>query len=248
MTKPRNTTPHTDSVPTLRPRSERGLFHSQRLQYGQSVLGAPLLYFPADIQDEHTGMVMAGTHGDEVAAVVTLSCALRSLEAGQLRHHVILAVNPDGCQLGIRSNARGVDLNRNFATINWKGGGTVYRWNSAAEERDVHLSSGDRAESEPETKALCRLVRELEPAWMVSIHEPLACVEDPLQSPLGHWLAERMELPLVTELGYQTPGSFGTWCAQQQYHCITIEYPPISADVASEKYLDVTTRLLRYVP
>ncbi|WP_226702593.1 murein tripeptide amidase MpaA [Microbulbifer elongatus] len=248
MTQPRNTAPHNDSMPTLRPRSERGIFHSQRLQYGQSVLGAPLLYFPADIRDEHTGMVMAGTHGDEVAAVVTLSCALRSLEAGQLRHHVILAVNPDGCQLGIRSNARGVDLNRNFATINWQGGGTVYRWNSAAEERDVHLSSGDRAGSEPETQALCRLIRELEPAWLVSIHEPLACVEDPLQSPLGQWLAERMELPLVTELGYQTPGSFGTWCAQQEYHCITLEYPPISADVASEEYLDITTELLRYVP
>ncbi|MBB5209989.1 murein tripeptide amidase MpaA [Microbulbifer hydrolyticus] len=244
MTQPNQKT----TTPTLRPRSERGLFHAHRLQYGQSVMGAPLLYFPADVQDEHTGIVMAGTHGDEVAAVVTLSCALRSLQAGQLRHHVILAVNPDGCQLGTRSNAHGVDLNRNFPTINWKAGGTVYRWNSAAESRDVHLSTGDRAGSEPETQALCRLVKELEPAWMVSIHEPLACVEDPIQSPLGHWLAERMELPLVSDLGYQTPGSFGTWCAEQQHPCITLEYPPISADVASEQYLEVTTQLLRYIP
>ena len=244
MTQPNQKT----TTPTLRPRSERGLFHARRLQYGQSVMGAPLLYFPADVQDEHTGIVMAGTHGDEVAAVVTLSCALRSLQAGQLRHHVILAVNPDGCQLGTRSNAHGVDLNRNFPTINWKAGGTVYRWNSAAESRDVYLSTGDRAGSEPETQALCRLVKELEPAWMVSIHEPLACVEDPIQSPLGHWLAERMELPLVSDLGYQTPGSFGTWCAEQQHPCITLEYPPISADVASEQYLEVTTQLLRYIP
>ncbi|WP_066965242.1 murein tripeptide amidase MpaA [Microbulbifer sp. Q7] len=240
-------TQHRDPTPALRPRTDRGLFQGQRLQYGQSVLGAPLFYFPAEVCDEHTGIVMAGTHGDEVAAVVTLSCALRTLQAGQRRHHVILAVNPDGCQLGTRCNARGVDLNRNFATINWKGGGTVYRWNSAADERDVYLSSGDRPASEPETQALCRLVTELEPAWMVSIHEPLACVEDPLQSPLGHWLAERMELPLVTDLGYQTPGSFGTWAAEHQYPCITLEYPPISADVASEEYLAVTTDLLRYI-
>ncbi|MCQ3829565.1 murein tripeptide amidase MpaA [Microbulbifer elongatus] len=232
----------------LRPRTQRGLFHTQRLQYGQSALGAPLFYFPAEVCDENTGLVMAGTHGDEVAAVVTLSCALRSLEAGLLRHHVILAVNPDGCQLGVRSNARGVDLNRNFATINWKPDGTVYRWNSAADERDVYLSSGDRPGSEPETQALCRLVRELNPAWMVSIHEPLACVEDPLQSPLGHWLAERIELPLVTELGYQTPGSFGTWCAENEHPCITLEFPPISADVASEEYLQVMTDLLCYRP
>ncbi|WGL16711.1 murein tripeptide amidase MpaA [Microbulbifer bruguierae] len=232
----------------MRPRPQRGLFHHQRQQYGQTALGAPLLYFPAEIRDEHTGMVMAGTHGDEAAAVVSLSCALRTLAPGQLRHHVILAVNPDGSQLGVRSNARGVDLNRNFATSNWQAGGTVYRWNSAADDRDVYLSSGETAGSEPETQALCRLIEDLKPAWMVSIHEPLACVEDPSQSPLGHWLAERIELPLVTDVGYQTPGSFGTWCAEHQYPCITLEYPPISADAASEEYLSVLTELLCYRP
>lgn len=233
-------------MPQLRPRPQRGLFHHQRLQYGQSVVGAPLFYFPAEAPDKDTGIVMAGTHGDEVAAIVTLSCALRSLEAGQLRHHVILAVNPDGCQLGIRANAHGVDLNRNFATINWQGGGTQYRWNSAADERDVFLHTGDGPESEPETRALCRLVRELQPAWMVSIHDPLACVEDPLQSPLGHWLAESMDLPLVSDLGYKTPGSFGTWSAEQEIPCITLEFPPISADAACEDYLGAITELLCY--
>lgn len=233
-------------MPELRPRQQRGLFHHQRRQYGQSVLEAPLFYFPAEAPGDQTGIVMAGTHGDEIAAVVTLSCALRSLAAGQLRHHVILAVNPDGCQLGTRSNAHGVDLNRNFATINWQAGGTEYRWNSSADARDVFLHTGDHPASEPETRALCRLVRELQPAWMVTIHDPLACVEDPLQSPLGHWLAEGMELPLVTELGYQTPGSFGTWSAENQFHCITLEFPPISADAASEEYLGIMTELLCY--
>lgn len=232
----------------LRPRPQRGLFRCKRLQYGQSVLGAPLYYFPADICDEQTGLIMAGTHGDETVAVITLSCALRALETGQLRHHVILAVNPDGCQLGIRSNARGVDLNRNFQTSSWNGDGTVYRWSSSAESRDVCLSSGDSAASEPETQALCRLIKELEPTWIVSIHEPLACVEDPQQSPLGHWLAERIELPLVSELGYEIPGSFGTWCAEQQYPCITLEYPPISPDAACDEYLPVLTELLCYKP
>ncbi|MFD1216274.1 MULTISPECIES: murein tripeptide amidase MpaA [Microbulbifer] len=229
-----------------RPRTERGQFDHRRLIYGQSALGAPLFYFPADACDGQAGLVMAGTHGDEVASVVALSCALRSLCPGQLRHHVILAVNPDGCQLGTRSNARGVDLNRNFSTHNWNGDGTVYRWNSAAEERDVRLSTGESAASEPETRALCHLIRALAPTWMVSIHEPLACVEDPCQSPLGHWLAEQLELPLVTELGYPTPGSFGTWCADNEYPCITLEFPPISADAASEDYLPALMELLVY--
>jgi protein MpaA len=59
-------------------------------------------------------LIIAGTHGDENSSIVTLSCALRTLTPSLRRHHVILAVNPDGCQLGLRANARGVDLNRNF--------------------------------------------------------------------------------------------------------------------------------------
>lgn len=230
---------------TLRPRTERGHFCHPQIPYGRSELGAPLLYFPAQCGDSH-GLVMAGTHGDEVAAVVALSCALRTLPAEQLRHHVILAVNPDGCQLGLRANARGVDLNRNFATDNWQPKGSVYRWNSAAEERDVRLGTGSEAGSEAETRALSQLIDELRPAWTVTIHEPLACVEDPDNSDLGKWLSRRMDLPLVTDVGYATPGSFGTWCAERRLPCITLEFPPVSADAASEDYLQALIELLTY--
>lgn len=230
---------------TLRPRPERGHLCHPRKQYGNSELGAPLYYFPAQSGDKH-GIVMAGTHGDETAAVVALSCALRTLQPSLLRHHVILAVNPDGCQLGLRANARGVDLNRNFATDNWDSSGTSYRWNSAAEIRDVRLSSGSKPCSEKETQALCQLIDQLQPAWAVSIHEPLACVEDPANSPLGQWLAQQLRLPLVHDVGYLTPGSFGTWCAERELPCITVEFPPVSADAASERYLQALINLLTY--
>lgn len=140
------------------------------------------------------GLIIAGTHGDETAAVVALSCALRSLSPQQQRHHVVLAVNPDGCQLGLRANANGVDLNRNFPAQNWQSGDTVYRWNSAANARDVVLSTGEQAGSEPETQALCALIAQLSPSWVVSFHEPLACIEDPRCSVLGTRLAEQFEL------------------------------------------------------
>ncbi|MCO1334927.1 murein tripeptide amidase MpaA [Microbulbifer sp. OS29] len=229
----------------MRPRPERGQFHLPTELYGQSVLGAPLLYFPAQTGAHH-GLVMAGTHGDEVAAMVALSCALRALPTTSLGHHVILAVNPDGCQLGTRANARGVDLNRNFATDNWDGNGNVYRWNSAAEKRDVRLGTGESAASEPETAALCELIAKLDPDWTVSIHEPLSCVEDTSSSDLGQQLANNFKLPLVGDVGYQTPGSFGTWCAERALPCITLEFPPISADSASEEYLQPLINLLTY--
>ncbi|WP_413738814.1 murein tripeptide amidase MpaA [Sodalis sp. RH21] len=233
---------------SFHPRSQRGRLASLGQPYGHSVLGAPLLYFPAHAAGPDTGLVIAGTHGDETASVVALSCALRTLAPGGLRHHVILAVNPDGCQLGLRANANGVDLNRNFPAGNWLPEETVYRWTSAATQRDVLLSTGAGPGSEPETAALCRLIKDLAPAWVVSFHEPLACVEQAARSSLAQWLAQRLGLPLVGSVGYDTPGSFGSWCAENAIACITAEFPAVSADAATIQYLDALVDLLGYRP
>ncbi|WP_039056032.1 murein tripeptide amidase MpaA [Enterobacter sp. Bisph1] len=235
-------------MPATRPRAQRGAFSIGREEFGRSLLGAPLLWFPAPIATRESGLIIAGTHGDENSSVVTLSCALRTLKADLRHHHVVLAVNPDGCQLGLRANANGVDLNRNFPAANWKSGETVYRWNSAAEARDVVLQTGDAPGSEPETQALCKLIHAIRPAWVVSFHDPLACVEDPHKSALGQWLSARFSLPLVSSVGYETPGSFGSWCADINLHCITVEFPPVSADQASEQYLEAMTALLHWDP
>ncbi|MFQ9948627.1 MAG: murein tripeptide amidase MpaA [Escherichia coli] len=118
-----------------------------------------------------------------------------------------------------------MDLNRNFPAANWKEGETVYRWNSAAEERDVVLLTGDKPGSEPETRRCASLYTAFNlPGGL--IHDPLACIEDPRHSELGEWLAQAFELPLVTSVGYETPGSFGSWCADLNLHCITAEFPP----------------------
>ncbi|UAY94709.1 murein tripeptide amidase MpaA [Dickeya dadantii] len=236
----------TDTEFLYRPRTERGFFTSPGQEYGRSRLGAPLLWFPAEVEGKHSGLILAGTHGDETASVVALSCALRTLAPGSRAHHVVLAVNPDGCQLGLRANAGGVDLNRNFPAANWQPDGTVYRWSEDTPVRDVQLSTGDRPGSEPETQALCRLIDRLSPPWVVSFHEPLACIDDPHRSELGGWLAREFALPLVDSVGYPTPGSFGSWCAERRLHCITAELPVIAADSANHRYLTALTRLLSH--
>ncbi|WP_226570485.1 murein tripeptide amidase MpaA [Mangrovibacter yixingensis] len=233
-------------MPLSRSRPLRGNFQNAPLQYGTSFSGAPLLWFPATEMQPSTGLIIAGTHGDESASIVALSCALRTLDESQRRHHVILCVNPDGCQSGIRANFRGVDLNRNFPAANWKPGETVYRWNTQAPVRDVKLSAGEFSGSEPETSALCQLITRIKPAWVVSFHEPLACIEDPYRSVLGQWLAKTLTLPLVTSVGYATPGSFGSWCKDNNLPCITAELPPVSADSACERYLEGIISLLEY--
>lgn len=163
-----------------RPRAERGAFPPGTEHYGRSLLGAPLIWFPATAASRESGLILAGTHGDENSSVVTLSCALRTLTPSLRRHHVVLCVNPDGCQLGLRANANGVDLNRNFPAANWKEGKTVYRWNSAAEERDVVLLTGDKPGSNLKPRRCASLYTAFNlPRWSHStIHWPVLKIPD----------------------------------------------------------------------
>lgn len=46
--------------------------------------------------------------------------------------------------------------------------------------------------------------------WVASFHDPLAYIEDPDHSPLGHWLADTFSLSLAGSVGYDTPGSSGS--------------------------------------
>ncbi|WP_411899620.1 murein tripeptide amidase MpaA, partial [Salmonella enterica] len=159
-----------------------------------------------------------------------------------------LSVMSDGCQLGLRANANGIELKRKFTAANWKACETVYRWNRRAQARDVVLLTGEHPGSEPETQALCQLIHRLQPAWVVSFHDPLACIEDPRRSELGEWLADAFELPLVTSVGYETPGSFGSRCADPNPPCITAVLPPVYATTASQQYLPPTPNRTRPTP
>ncbi|MGP8308659.1 murein tripeptide amidase MpaA [Vibrio sp. YIC-376] len=233
---------------SLIPRTERAAFLITPQTYGISVLGAPLLYFPAQVENESRGLILAGTHGDETASIIGLSCALRTLPLNSLRHDVVLSMNPDGNQLGTRANANQVDLNRAFPTHNWTEHGTVYRWSSHTPVRDVKVKTGKAEQLEPEVAALINLIEERRPKFVVSFHEPLAFVDDPHHSELAKWLGKQFDLPLVEDVDYETPGSFGTWCSEQELPCITLELPAVSSDLTIEQYLPAIIALLQHEP
>jgi protein MpaA len=207
----------------LRPRQQRGSFACEPHRYGRSSRGAPLEVFrPADACEV---LVFAGIHGDEPESTAVLSWALRHLAEPSPHCAVVLAANPDGLALGTRANGRGVDLNRNFPATNWSPEPVAYRVFSE-DPRDIALSTGEAAGSEPEVAALVDLIADLQPRTaVVAVHAPLACVEEPQRTPLGEWLAERSALPLVDSVGYETPGSFGSWAPALGRHVITYELP-----------------------
>lgn len=230
---------------SVRPISARGHLAIEPRSFGRSVLGAQLDLWP-QAGGRCDLLLLAGQHGEEPDTTVILSRALRALRVPADSVAVVLALNPDGLARGTRGNANGVDLNRNFPAANWSPEATSYRWNHDAQPPDdrIDLSPGSEPASEPETRALIDLVEKFQPTKIVTLHGPLACIDDPDQSPLSKWLADQSGLPLVTDIGYPVPGSFGSWCAERKQPVITWEFPHQPIEQLTLDYLPILEALL----
>jgi protein MpaA len=104
-------------------------------------------------------LVVGDVHGNEPAGEAIVA-KLRSVRLDGVAFWLVRTANPDGRSRGTRQNARGVDLNRNFP----------YRW--ARAPRGTYYS-GRKAASEPETRALMRLVRRVKPQLGIYYHQQI---------------------------------------------------------------------------
>ncbi|HUP64596.1 MAG TPA: murein tripeptide amidase MpaA [Thermoanaerobaculia bacterium] len=223
-------------------RRERGVIRHAGSRYGASLEGLPLTVYRPD-EGRAEILILAAIHGDEPETTVVVSEAIRCLPRGNLREAVILCGNPDGAVRATRGNARGVDLNRNFPTSNWSPDAVFYK-SRANDARDIALTPGAKPASEPETNALLTLIAELKPRAIVSLHSALACIDDAGSSPLGRKLAERCGLPLLTEIGYPTPGSMGTWAGEHGLSLVTYELEDASLYTLKDHHVPVLLDLM----
>jgi protein MpaA len=219
-------------------RFNRGTINHVATEYGKTEMGAPLkVYLPQNVNAIDI-LIMAGIHGDEPQGTVLLSEALRNLLQSELQNAVILCANPDGMAMGTRANSNGVDLNRNFPSKNWKPDPVYYK-NTKGEQQDIELSPGNSPVSENETKYLVKLMEKLNPNYLIGIHAALACIEDPEFSSLSKWISDKSNLPLVENVGYDTPGSLGSWAADNKITIITYELPSESLMEIKNKHLSL---------
>ena len=224
--------------------SNRGWVKPTPQLYGRSNLGAPLEAWVDPKATSVELLLFAGIHGNEPEGTMLLSKLLRTFQRVPQKCAIILAANPDGISRGTRANANGVDLNRNFAAQNWSPKELYYHWNRDTEEREMILKTGEKPGSEPETQALAKLISTLKPKHTIAVHGPLDCVDDPESSVLGKWLSEKSNMPLVEDIGYPVPGSFGSWCKEQNYHVITYELPNQSSWEIMQVHLPIFEELL----
>jgi protein MpaA len=104
-------------------------------------------------------LVVGDIHGNEPAGEAIVARLKRARLSG-VAFWLVRTANPDGRAHGTRQNARGVDLNRNFP----------YRW--APGPRGTFYP-GSRPASEPETRALMKLVRRVRPQLAIYYHQHL---------------------------------------------------------------------------
>jgi len=79
---------------------------------------------------------------------------------------------------------------------------------------------------------------------VIALHAPLACIDDANASALGRKLAERTGMPFVKDVGYPTPGSFGSWGAEQGIPVVTYEFPLAATEVLMREHVPVLVELL----
>ena len=129
---------------------------------GTSVLGLPMTVIHRTTEGASRRVLVIGSiHGDERAGLRVVRALRDRVDLpDQLDLWLAPTVNPDGTAADRRTNAHGVDLNRNFP-YNWHTSGRGDTW------------SGPRPLSEPESVALRDLVRRVDPWLVVTFHQPL---------------------------------------------------------------------------
>jgi protein MpaA len=197
---------------------------------GRSVQGTPIKMHVFG-NSEPTILIFAGIHGNEyttstIARNLTFVLSKDpSLYQGKTVA-IITSVNPDGFIAYTRTNANGVDCNRNFPASNWQ-----------ITKRGDNFG-GTRPASEPETRAIIKAVNDLHPVCIVSIHSTgggkYGNNYDGPAADLAHLLAEKNSYNVLPSMGYPTPGSFGTWAGiDRNIPTITLELPRDATSAAA---------------
>ena len=204
------------------------VFPSRYRIVGQSVQNRPMLCLEMGEGSDIT-FILASIHGDEHAGtplVRHLASYLRQHQAMLKGRKVVLmaVANPDGYANNTRYNAKGVDLNRNFEAAN----------------RINTRQTGLIPLSEPEARVIRQLIQEYKPDRIISIHQPLSCIDyDGPGKMLADHMGQYCALP-VKKVGAR-PGSLGSYAG------VTLGIPIITLEMTeADSKLDSAALWQRY--
>jgi len=173
-----------------------------------STQGRPIFSIDWKSENPHANriLVFALIHGDEWEAGELIREWILRLNTIHPRNNwrVIPILNPDGVAQNTRYNADGVDLNRNFPSIDWPKLALKY-W-----KKKEHLNKrrfpGNAAASEPETRCAMEEIEDYQPALVISVHSPYGLLD---------FDGPRIDFPRFSHLPWRLigtyPGSLGRY-------------------------------------
>ena len=162
--------------------------------------------------DNHKNILVVGVfHGDEPQGDFLINEYLKKNQKSELLF--IPCLNPDGMKLKTRQNSNLVDLNRNFPTKNW------------IVSEDKAYFGGNEPASEIETKFMVEIIDEFKPKFILTLHSPYCVVNyDGDAEGIAEKISAIIKYPVESDIGYPTPGSFGTYCGvERNIPTITLE-------------------------
>lgn len=147
----------------------------------KSVNGAPIFHVERAARTSETNpkriIVFSLIHGDELPSGSVARSWMERLTTIEPRNYwrVVPILNPDGLKLKTRTNANGVDINRNFPTKDWDQSALKY-WEKKT-KKDKRRYPGPKGGSEIETNCAIAHIDDFKPDLILSIHTPYGVLD-----------------------------------------------------------------------
>lgn len=209
---------------------------------GYSVYGRPIISYTFG-SGASTILFTGGMHGSEPSGTSTMHAWVYYLQSygyqipADKKIVIVPNTNPDAIAVGSRNNANNVNIDRNFPSANWR------------PDIDTAIGllptgGGTSAGSEPETKALIALTRQLRPRLEVSFHAQGSLVganqfgdSSAIANTYGNTVGYSSMIGNAEEvMGYSITGEYEDWMGEEMgIPAILIELPTHSGNYLSSQ-------------